>query len=130
MTKKRLTKWEAKWWEAWATDGLAGNDLRPHFDVSLTIHGLDVLREFDFGSLQTKLLIEIDGLGGYDPVAKRERCGGHQTAKGMRADSAKRNAAVETGWRVLVYPSSALDSAPRLAASIEQVNRVMSGASE
>jgi hypothetical protein len=126
----RLTKWEQAFWDAWQEHGLKGNDLEPHASVPLGVDYDPVWREFDFVSDICQLLIEIDGLGGFDPVKKMERCGAHQTAKGMREDSWKRNAAIEAGWRVLHYPSSALDSGPRLRAAIEQVNRVMSGSKE
>lgn len=125
----KLNKWEAKFWAAWnAANLVPGNDLVPRFAVKLEIEGEMLDREFDFGSAGSRLLIECDGLGGFDARSKRERCGGHQTARGMRADSLKRNAAILDGWRVLVFPSSRLDSAARMAQAIEETAIAMTGA--
>ena len=126
---KRLNKWEQVFWAAWQKYGIVGNDLEPRTVVLVEIDGEIYPREFDFGSESQKLLIECDGLGGYDVTTKRERCGGHQTAKGMTADSRKRNAAVLAGWRVLVFPSPELKGS-RLASAIELVNRVLCGAGQ
>jgi len=119
---KRLNKHEATFWECWTAAQLVpGDDLEPRYSIMLEIDGQNLPREFDFGSSTARVLVEIDGLGGFDPVSRRERCGGHQTASGMARDSAKRNAAVIDGWRVLVYPSSRINSPARLRVAAEEV---------
>jgi very-short-patch-repair endonuclease len=118
----KLTKLETIFWDAWQIHGLTGNDLKPHVDVHL---GEDLgERQFDFASEMTRVIVEIHGLGGFDPSTGRERCGGHQTARGMTDDCRRINAAVQQGWRVLVFVTPMVKGT-QLLESIQAVNELM-----
>lgn len=71
---------------------------------------------FDFAWPEIKLAIEVDGAG-Y----------GHQRIAGRIRDMEKINAAIELGWKVLVYPTSRVDSRNRRELIVEQIKRVMCG---
>lgn len=67
---------------------------------------------FDVAFVRPKVAIEIDG----------QRHLRHSQA---RKDAEKRNAAVAMGWRVLVYPASAVTTKSRLPLIVEQIARVL-----
>lgn len=72
---------------------------------------------FDFAWPAVNLAVEIDGFG-Y----------GHQAQQHIAANNEKRNAAVEQEWRVLVYDSRMLGSKAKVEEAVEQVTRLMCGA--
>jgi len=79
---------------------------------------------FDLAWPLILLAIECDGLG------MAGRPGGHQNPKGIRNQNEKRNAAIEAGWRVLVYPSDQITQNKKRRHRIaHQVIRVICGAS-
>jgi len=71
---------------------------------------------FDFAWPGEKLAVEIDGFG-Y----------GHQAVNRISDNNEKRNAAVEQGWRVLVYDSKYLGSRQRVSEAVELACRVLCG---
>lgn len=122
---QRLNNLEASFYAAWLEHGLPDSDLTPHTTITLDVDGVRWPREFDFGSRASMVLIECDGLGGYDAKKKMYRCGNHQTPKGLANDAQKRNAAVAAGWRVLVFPTSLINNDAKLKRAVEQVVLVM-----
>lgn len=65
---------------------------------------------FDFAYPTIKLAIELDGV--------------HHLNRGQRdKDLAKRNFAIECGWRVLVYPADRVFIKKRLPRIIDQIHR-------
>ena len=124
---KKLNKWEQIFWDAFQQSaiGKSPHDLQPRFCVDLEVDGEYRNLEFDFGSPSRKVLVECDGLGGFNGKLKMHRCGAHQTPQGMREDSAKRNAAVLDGWRVLVFPSSRLDSKSKMDQAVDEVCKAL-----
>lgn len=86
-------------------------DIEREYEFS-TIRGW----RFDFAWPAIKLAIEVQG-SGY-----------HNTDKGMRQDAQKFNAAVEAGWRLLIYPARCVSVALRREWIIEQIGRVICGA--
>jgi hypothetical protein len=45
----------------------------------------------------------------------------------MRRDAEKYNAAVEAGWKVLIYPADAVCTHKRRARIVEQIGRIAGG---
>lgn len=74
----------------------------------------DRLWRFDFAWPCMKLAVEIDGFGW-----------GHQAQQHLSAHNEKRNAAVEDGWRVLVFDSRLLGSRQKVSDAVEQVCHVL-----
>lgn len=81
-------------------------------------HFLNNLRgfRFDFAWPEIKLAVEVDGAG-Y----------GHQQISARIKDMEKINAAIELGWKVLVYPTSRIQTHKRRARIVEQIKRVICG---
>lgn len=71
--------------------------------------------EFDLAWPQICLAVEINGRGR------------HQSKQGERRDAEKINAAVENGWRVLIYPARSVEIICRRALIVEQIARVICG---
>lgn len=69
----------------------------------------------DLAFVRQKLLIEVDGSR-------------HASLARHRKDAAKRNAAVEMGYKVLTYPAGAVLTKCRLPLIVEQIYRVLCGA--
>jgi very-short-patch-repair endonuclease len=72
---------------------------------------------FDLVFRREKLAVEIDGAF-------------HVSQKRLREDAEKRNAAIEQGYRVLTYPASSVLTKCRLPLIVEQIARVLCGASD
>ena len=70
---------------------------------------------FDLAYPPILLAIEIDGLHGH--IRHQDRVNDFQ----------KRNAAIECGWRVLVYPAGRIATLKRRALIVEQVARIICG---
>lgn len=69
---------------------------------------------FDFAFPGQRVAVEINGFGF-----------GHQAQQCQAADNEKQNAAVEAGWRVLVFNSRQLGSKQGVQDAVEQVSRVL-----
>lgn len=68
---------------------------------------------FDLAFVDIRLAIEIDGSGP-----------GHNSDGAAKKDAAKRNAAIELGWRVLVYPAGSVSIEKRRIRIVAQIQRV------
>jgi very-short-patch-repair endonuclease len=94
-------------------DALKGAGFSPEREHFLNEHrGF----RFDFAWPEIKLAVEVDGAG-Y----------GHQQISARIKDMEKINAATELGWKVLVYPTSRINTNCRRAAIVDQIKRVICG---
>ena len=71
---------------------------------------------FDYAWEKLKIAVEIDGFG-Y----------GHQAQQRIAQNNEKRNAAVEAGWRVLVFDSRLLGSKQGVEDAVDQTVRLICG---
>ena len=108
---KPWSKWKpaAKFAFVWERDGFDGGDP----DLEFRFHPSRRWR-FDYAWPELMIAVEIDGFGF-----------GHQSQQGIGGQNEKRNAAIELGWRVLVFDSRTLGSKQGVADAVEQVCRVL-----
>lgn len=74
--------------------------------------------KFDLAYYDPMVAIEINGRGR------------HQRERGERDDMEKMNAAIEAGWRVLVYPARSVTTKKRRKRIVEQIARIVCAAGE
>jgi hypothetical protein len=86
----------------------------------ITEHVFHAERKWRFDVAIPSLLIGVE-IQGYRS---------HSRASAMRRDAEKYDAAVEAGWKVLIYPADAVLTKKRLARIVEQIGRVAGGQCE
>ena len=110
---------EAKFISIWDRRPLLGGPQwvaeLPEPERELKFHPVRKWR-FDFAWPAYRVAVEVDG-GIFSG-------GRHSTGPGLAADHEKRNAAIELGWRVLVFTSKDLTGA-RVITTIQQVANLL-----